>query len=698
MSRVTQPPLLARSVAAHDADQLRPAFCVLVAPLSVAGAIVAIDHVDPRRPVDWVLAALVIAWAFGGALVGVRRRAERVGPIMLAAAAIGTIALIAHAYGHPRLAGTCLGLLTGLALHLLVSLPDGRVRGIGRRVIVAVGYALGAIAGVLTVGGDRGMRAWPLVVMWVAAVAIGLPCSNVRYRDAGPIDRRRMQWVGWAIAVCAELGLALVALQLIADWPPHAAVVALAGTVLIPISLVAGTHVRMISRVGRLLTHTVALAGLTVLVILAYVAVVVALGRSVRGSERSLLLLSMAAAALACLAYPPVRARLTNATNQLVYGDQVAPDEALRTWGSRLTRAIPLDELLLQLTESLRKSMSLQAVEIYTGADGHYELTAGVPHRGVSPAPLMIGERERAIVARAGVSGGTWLDVWLPSLAPGTSGSTRVAPIAYGGKLLGLIVLTRRPDGDELGDDDDRVATELARQVGLALHNVQLDSALQASLADLQRANADLQESRLRIVSAGDAERRKLERNLHDGAQQQLVAMAVKLRLAEDLIDDDPVEAVKVIEELRNNLKEAINELRALAHGIFPPLLMSGGLREALRAAATRAALPTTVDTRGVGRYSAEIESTVYFCCVEAMQNAGKHAGDAELVVSVCDADGRLTFEVSDDGVGFELGPSSMDGHGFVNMTDRLGTVNGRLQVVSAPGSGTTIRGEIILS
>ena len=240
--------------------------------------------------------------------------------------------------------------------------------------------------------------------------------------------------------------------------------------------------------------------------------------------------------------------------------------------------------------------------------------------------------------------------------------------------------------------------TELARQVGLALHNVQLDSALQRSLEDLQQANGDLRDSRLRIVAAGDSERRKLERNLHDGAQQHLVAMAVKLRLAEELVEDDPAEATKVIVELRDNLKDAIAELRALAHGIFPPLLSSGGLGEALPAAAGRAALYTSVDAAGIARYTPEIEATVYFCCLEAMQNAGKHAGeDAEIMIRVRHENQLLWFEVSDDGAGFDEKSSALAGHGFINMTDRLGAVGGRLSVHSALGEGTTIRGEIPL-
>jgi signal transduction histidine kinase len=379
-----------------------------------------------------------------------------------------------------------------------------------------------------------------------------------------------------------------------------------------------------------------------------------------------------------------------------VYGERVSPDEALRTWGMRLTRAIPLDELLLQLAETLRKSMQLRSAQIWAGADGHYEVAAMVPHRQV--APYSVGDKERAVVSRAGVSGGTWLDIWLPGfVAPGATTSTRVAPIAHSGELLGMIACERAADAAPFTDDDDRVLTELARQVGLALHNVQLDTALQASLDELRQTNDELRASRVRIVAAGDAERRKLERNLHDGAQQHLVALAVKLRLAKDAVTDDPADAESMIDEIRGDLQDAIAELRALAHGIFPPLLMSGGLAEALPAAAARAALPTNAEIV-VGRHNAEVEAAVYFCCMEALQNAGKHAGStASAVVKVWEADRTLHWEVTDDGPGFDPVSSAGAGHGFVNMRDRMGSFGGSIDVVSAVGAGTTIRGHVPL-
>jgi signal transduction histidine kinase len=357
-----------------------------------------------------------------------------------------------------------------------------------------------------------------------------------------------------------------------------------------------------------------------------------------------------------------------------------------------------MDELLLQLAESLRKSMVLVSAEVWTGQDGHYELAAGVPHR--QPPPLLVGDKERPVVARAGVSGGTWLDVWVPQLVgPEGSAATRVAPIAHAGELLGVIVVTRRADGEAFGESEDHVLTELARQVALALHNVQLDAALQASLHELQQRNDELQQSRARIVAAGDAERRKLERNLHDGAQQHLVALAVKLRLARDAIEDDPVDAVTMIDEIKGDVQAAITELRSLAHGIFPPLLVSGGLAEALPAAAARTPQATTVDTTGVGRYGADMEAAVYFCVLEALQNAGKHAGEsARVTVRVWEEAGSLRFEVRDDGSGFDDTEMSVAGHGFVNMADRLGAFGGTLNVWSLPGSGTTVSGELPLT
>jgi signal transduction histidine kinase len=443
------------------------------------------------------------------------------------------------------------------------------------------------------------------------------------------------------------------------------------------------------------LVHTVSFVGLTLVVVAVYVFIVLGLGRAPAHDERALFGLSMIAAAVVALAYMPARERLADLANRLVYGERSAPDEALRSFGQRLTRATPMDELLLQLVESLRKTMALRAAEVWTGGGEVLERAAAVPDRG--PGTVAVTERERPVVARAGVSGNAWVSVWVPALLDGrVDAALRFAPITHSGELLGAIVVERAASSDPFTDEDDRVLAELARQVGLALHNVQLDSALQATLDEVRRQAEELRASRARIVATADAERRKIERNLHDGAQQHLVALAVNLRLVRDVVADDPASAADMLDALAAEVKATIQELRDLAHGIYPPLLLDSGLVEALRAAAARSPLAIAVEAEVVGRYPAEVEAAVYFCCLEAFQNAAKHAPGSHVRVSLSEECGGLLFAVSDDGPGFDPAVAE-HGHGFVNMSDRLGAIGGVVRWESTPGAGATVRGSVPL-
>jgi len=205
----------------------------------------------------------------------------------------------------------------------------------------------------------------------------------------------------------------------------------------------------------------------------------------------------------------------------------------------------------------------------------------------------------------------------------------------------------------------------------------------------------DLAESRRRVVAAGDAERRRIERNLHDGAQQHLVALAVKLRLVEMLAESDPAQAAVLVGEARRDVLETVDEVRTLAHGLYPTALADLGLAAALASAGGRSPLDTRVEAESVGRYDRDIEAAVYFCCLEAMQNAAKHAGDrAQLTVRLHEADGMLRFSVCDDGAGFTVGQHG-GGDGLVNMADRLGAWGGCVAVRSEPGRGTCVSGEV---
>jgi signal transduction histidine kinase len=214
-------------------------------------------------------------------------------------------------------------------------------------------------------------------------------------------------------------------------------------------------------------------------------------------------------------------------------------------------------------------------------------------------------------------------------------------------------------------------------------------------LADLRRHTDELRASRERIVTTADEERRRMERDLHDGAQQELIVARLKLELLDRAIDEDPASARATAGELREDLDRALAQLRDLAHGLYPPLLESDGLPGALQEAVGRAAIPTELDCDGAGRYRPDLEAAVYFCCLEALQNAAKHAGPrARATVRVAERDRDLRFEVADDGRGFEPA-GGRSGVGLQNMTDRIGALGGELRIESIPGEGTRVSGEV---
>jgi signal transduction histidine kinase len=261
--------------------------------------------------------------------------------------------------------------------------------------------------------------------------------------------------------------------------------------------------------------------------------------------------------------------------------------------------------------------------------------------------------------------------VWLPS--PGAS--MAVTKLERDGGPLAAIL------HDAALADDSRFIGAIAAAAMVGVEKAQLE--------------ADLQVSRRRLVRAGDVSRERIERNLHDGAQQQLVALRVRLQLAAEAIEAGSSDAAALVREIGIDMGAAVEELRRFAQGIYPPLLARHGLEEALNAAALRATLPTTVEARQVGRYDPDVEASVYFCCVEALQNATKHAGpDASVAIRLSCDDRALRFEVVDTGVGFDE-RSEANGSGLTNMRDRIGAVGGKATISSTMGHGTSISGAI---
>ncbi len=275
---------------------------------------------------------------------------------------------------------------------------------------------------------------------------------------------------------------------------------------------------------------------------------------------------------------------------------------------------------------------------------------------------------------------GRWVNAaGTPLMLPVDDPTRATTEIASNGRVVATLI----HDAALVGEPNVR---EVAGGFALmALENLRLDAELHSSLRELS-------ESRARILSAIDLERERIERDLHDGAQQRLVALRVGLEVAAETLEQNPESTRELLEKLGADVQGTLNELRALARGVYPPLLADHGIGEALRMAARTSMLPTTVRSKGVGRYSQQIESAVYFCCLEGLQNAAKHSGADSAEIHLWE-DEELRFEVRDHGGGFAARRTR--GMGLDHMRDRIASLGGRLTITSVPGEGTVVAGSV---
>jgi signal transduction histidine kinase len=277
---------------------------------------------------------------------------------------------------------------------------------------------------------------------------------------------------------------------------------------------------------------------------------------------------------------------------------------------------------------------------------------------------------------------GRWMDCWgRPVNLPEPAAGRAVSDVSRRGEVIAAIV----------HDEGLGARPELVR-AGVAMAAVVLEN--QRLAAEAEVAMRELQRSRARIAAGAEQERRRIERDLHDGAQQRLVALRIELELAEDIVRQDPERGVARLRELERDVEEALEELRALAHGVYPPVLADAGLAEAVRSAARRSAIRVDLVTRDAARYSTAVEGAVYFCVLEALQNVQKHATGARRVVVTLDGGTgeELRFSVRDDGAGAAV---IDEGAGITNMRDRLGAIGGEVGIASRPGVGTIVRGHV---
>jgi signal transduction histidine kinase len=301
---------------------------------------------------------------------------------------------------------------------------------------------------------------------------------------------------------------------------------------------------------------------------------------------------------------------------------------------------------------------------------------------------------------------------WVPAV-PDRTTLRRVLAEAFDDPTLQIALPADGPEVPKPGPgqtvtevrDDGRVVAVVTHDAALRASPRVLDAGLglvgivlenQRLTAEAETATLEVGRSRARIAASAERERRRIERDLHDGAQQRLVAIRIELELAEELVQRDPAAGVARLRELEDEVDEALEELRSLAHGVYPPLLADRGLAEALETVAARSAIAVEVEASAIGRYVPEVESAVYFCVLEALQNVLKHAVGARRVAVRLDGANRteLRFSVRDDGEG--AGPGGIRaGDGITNMRDRLAAVGGEVAVTSMRAVGTTVRGRV---
>jgi signal transduction histidine kinase len=650
----------------------------------------------------WPSIVTATSFAVVGGLIASRRPREVIGWVLLFVAATqatvefaGAYASLAYKFGvhlpAPDLAswlGTWMWMpgLATMVTFVFLLFPDGRLPSKRWRVLAFVAGAdlvvlVGVIAisswtyrgvGLIGVGGPPAGSlaekiARPALLLLGGCGLASLASLVARYRRADAVQRHQLKWFLFGAAT-----LALVAgtsFNNAKQGSPLAVGLQVGQTIGaagLPAAIAIAVFRYRLYDIDVVISRTLVYGALAAFITAVYVGIVVGVGTIIGSGGQPNLVLSIVATAIVAVAFQPVRERLQRVANRLVYGKRATPYEVLSQFSERVAETYAADEALPRMARVLAEGTGAERAEVWLRTGALVRRAATWP---VEPHPT---EPTR-------VTGGS-----LPALPD----ADRTVEVRHQGELLGALAVAKR-QGESLTPVEEKLLTDLAAQAGLVLKNVGLTAEL------LQRLD-ELRASRQRLVAAQDEERRRLERNLHDGAQQNLVALKVKLGLAEAVAEKDPARAKELVVQLKADADEALETLRDLARGIYPPLLADKGLAAALEAQARKATLPVEVHADGVGRYPQEIEAAVYFCVLEALQNVQKYAGANTAFVRLQTEDGSLKFEVEDDGRGFDLA-STPWGSGLTNMADRLDALGGGSEVDSALGRGTRLLGRVPL-
>jgi signal transduction histidine kinase len=522
-----------------------------------------------------------------------------------------------------------------------------------------------------TIGGDWGGALVTPFLGLLVLCALSVVAMFFRRRRASATVRQQLKWFLVAFVFILLFGFvphfagALLSLPPTFDSAANAFFIA--SFVLVPIAAGFAILKYRLYDIDLVISRTLVYGSLAAFITAVYVAIVVGVGTLVGSGGQPNLVLSIVATAIVAVAFQPVRERLQKVANRLVYGKRATPYEVLSQFSERVAETYAAEEALPRMARVLAEGTGAEKAEVWLRAGGILRPAAAYPEANGTRPP------EVAVTGQL-----------LPDI-----GGTQAVAVRHQGELLGALTVTKR-QGESLTPIEQKLLDDLAHQAGLVLKNVGLTAELLARLEELRA-------SRQRLVAAQDDERRRLERNLHDGAQQNLVALKVKLGLAEMLADKDPERARALLAELKGDTDETLETLRDLARGIYPPLLADRGLATALESQARKATLPVSVEADGVGRHPQDVEAAVYFCVMEALQNIQKYAQASRATVRVQVTNGALHFWVEDDGIGFD--PASQKrGSGTQNMADRLDALGGTVLIRSIPGTGSEVEGILPLT
>jgi signal transduction histidine kinase len=673
-------------------------FAVSSALSAAAAAFLVLAWETPLRPAEFGFKGFAIVWSVVvgsvGAVLAARRPSNPIGWIFCGMGVVSGILALASEYarwalivqgGDPPGGLLAAWIVEWIWIPLIAGLgvvaaifPDGRFLSPAWRratwatiAITLVPTVLIAVIPELTVyegfANPVGVESDGLatvaqvsVILLLPLVAAGTAAAVRRFRRSRGEERLQLKWLALSTGVLAALFAIYGILVLVTgtaspegqtlEWLESLTILAFLS---VPVSVAFGILKYRLYDIDIVINKAVGYGAIAVFITAVYLTVVIGVGSLIGYASNPLL--SAIAAAVVALAFQPARRRAQHLANRLVYGNRATPYEVLSELSSRFAGTYSLDDALPRLARVTSEAVGADTATVWLRTDGALRSATSWPSPGAVPSLPMSGDD-------------------LPAFPPSETGF----PVRHQGDLLGAISVSM-PASEPLGPTQRKLLTDVAAQAGLVLRNVALLE--------------DLRASRKRIVSAQDERARALERNIHDGAQQQLVALTIRLRLAQGLVTKDPRGAEDLLGELQIETQAALDDLRDLARGIYPPLLADKGLRDALAAQARKAPIPVRVDADGIERYPQDVEAAVYFCALEAMANAAKHAEASSVTVRLWQDD-VLGFAISDDGRGFDPGAGG-PGTGLLGMADRLAAVGGDLRVRSAPGEGTTITGRI---